>query len=1117
MLNFIISRSGGGKTTYVMDLIDSLAKKGKESILIVPEQFTFTVEKSLILHSGEQIASKADVLSFTALAERITDDSSDRTRPMLSQSAAGVIMSLALNDVKDKLKVYGKHASNKNASIEFVSLISEFKQNAISSDDIKNAVEMMPDSLLKSKLCDIELIMRTYDERINTSFFNPDDLLTQLEKTAELDTYIKHKTVFIDSFRGFTAQEYNIIEHFLKYDDDVYVTLCSYYEGNKYSSHFNITEPFSKTKRTAEKLISLAEKSGVNHPVPGSNKNLIFTNKEDRYASPELEHLEKSFALDTEDAFEDKCKNIILCRAPDIYSECAFVAATAKKLLREKRLRCRDIAIIARKIDNYEKPLKSALKKCGIPVYEDFRKPVDASPVINTVTSALAAAAGNFDNDSMMRYIKSGLIGLSSEEAALIENYCFVWNIRGRKWLDEWKSNPDGFGEVNKREEILLEKINSIRKRIILPVLELKKKIDKETGGEDAIKAVWEFIENINLRERIKDAAENMIANGEEGQAFELERMWDILVKSLDELVCVLKEETLSMRKISDALDIMLRSQTIGSLPQGLDEIVIGSADRMRIISPRIAFIIGANEGVFPPDSAIVSALTMKDRNKMAKFGIELSDSPEWKIADENLIAYSSINCPREFLAVSCSDSSADGSAINPGPFYKKIRNIFPNIKEINTQQLRHTYFAEGLLPAFEEFAKSEESEFRETIAEYFKEKPEFKGKIKALEKTAGIRDFRIEDKDTAKALYGKFRLSASQIEKFYKCPFSYFCSYGLSLKKIDEAKLDSMQIGNITHKVLEELLKNPGVDELINESDSKIKDRISVLAEKYIKEKTQDGIDSERFKYRINVIKRVILDIIKRICDEFAQSEFRPLDFELKIGGADIPAYKPDGAEFDISITGYVDRVDIAESRITGKKYFRIVDYKSGSKEFKLSDILHGINLQMLIYMFALEKKEAAKYQGFEPAGVLYYKAKSPIINEGDNKNVVESTRMEGVVLENDNVIRMMESDAEGKYINVSIKDGKISGMVLTEDEFDIIKCKTDFFINEMVNSLLSGNISAVPKVRKSGSNEFSPCIYCEFKSVCRYDDEIEKATYTVRNDKEERASLHEEVNSGE
>lgn len=1119
MPNFIISRSGGGKTTYVMNSIKTLSECGKRSLLIVPEQFSFTAEKALILNCGEKAAAQVDVLSFTALAEKIAESSGFNKNPLLNPASAGVIMSFALNDIKDELILYGKHASNKNTAKEFVSLISEFKQNAVSADNIAQAISKMPDSLLKAKLGDIEKIIRAYDERIGKSYFDPDDLLTAITKTAELDSFIKGKTVFIDSFRGFTAQEYAVIEHLIKYADNVYVALCSHYDSGVYSSDYNITEPFAKTKKTAERLISIAEKAGVGHPVAGSDKNIIFTSKDNRYAGEDLEHLEKAFALDTETEFEGECKNIILCRAPDIYSECAFAAATAKKLLREKNLRCRDIAVIARKIDKYEKPLKSALKKCGIPVYEDFRKPVDASPVINTVTSALSAASDNFSNDSMMRYIKSGLSGLTNEEASLVENYCFVWNIKGKRWLEEWKSNPDGFGETDEAVEERLVLLNSLRKRIVKPIIDLKNSIGEEIDGFEAVKAVWDFIEKINLRDEIRSAAEIMISDGNEGAAFELERMWNILIKSLDELATLLNGEKVGIRKLSDSMEIMFSSQTLGNLPQGLDEIVIGSADRMRIIAPKIAFIIGANEGVFPPEAVLVSALTTKDRNRMAQYGIELSDSPEWKIADENLIAYSSLCCPREFLAVTCTDSAADGSALNPGPFYKKIKKIFPDIKEYSSTDLGHLYFTEGLQPAFEELAKSNDSEYKETITEYFDNMPEYRGRLKALENATGIRNFNIEDRSVSEKLYKQpIYLSASKIEKFYQCPFSYFCNYGLKLNKLNEAKLDQLQIGNITHSVLENLLKDPGVDVLIEKSDGELREMISAAADTYLEDYTQSGIDSERFNYRFTVLKRVIFDILKRICDEFSQSDFRPEDFELLIGSDDIPAYRPEGSDGNISIGGYVDRVDIAVSKTTGKKYYRVVDYKTGSKEFRLSDILNGINLQMLIYMFALESKDAVKYSGYKPAGVLYYKANSKIVKEEDADKASGIDRMDGVVLDDENVIRMMENGAEGKFIHASVKDGKIDGLVLTDDEFDIIKSKTDFFITDMVRSLRNGNISALPKVsddkKKYGK---APCKFCDFKYICRYEDDIEMNVYKNRKDEVERISLHEEVNPGE
>lgn len=38
------------------------------------------------------------------------------------------------------------------------------------------------------------------------------------------------------------------------------------------------------------------------------------------------------------------------------------------------------------------------------------------------------------------------------------------------------------------------------------------------------------------------------------------------------------------------------------------------------------------------------------------------------------------------------------------------------------------------------------------------------------------------------------------------------------------------------------------------------------------------------------------------------------------------------------------------------GRRYFRIIDYKTGHKDFDYAELLYGKNLQMLLYLFALE-----------------------------------------------------------------------------------------------------------------------------------------------------------------
>ena len=55
------------------------------------------------------------------------------------------------------------------------------------------------------------------------------------------------------------------------------------------------------------------------------------------------------------------------------------------------------------------------------------------------------------------------------------------------------------------------------------------------------------------------------------------------------------------------------------------------------------------------------------------------------------------------------------------------------------------------------------------------------------------------------------------------------------------------------------------------------------------------------------------------------------------------------------LSVTGKVDRVDGWLKN--GKLYLRVVDYKTGKKAFDLADVRYGLGIQMLLYLFALQR----------------------------------------------------------------------------------------------------------------------------------------------------------------
>lgn len=1100
MLYLILSRNGGGKTTHINNLIEQFSAVGNKKItLIVPEQFSFMSEKLMLDRVGAKAMADIDVLSFTSLAEKLAGKPALHERRRLDDSARAVLMSLALESVRDKLKLYSNHVAKPSVISDFIALSSEFKLSSVSTDSVRIALADEQENLFKTKLGDIITVLDAYDAMIENSYFNPDTLLDELFDILAENNYFKDRLVFIDSFRGFTVQEYKIIERMLQKATAVYVTLCT----DNLQNSGDETDLFAHTKRTAQKLISCAKKNGTPVAKPQylsmRSKFNNFPPQFEKYASPELAALEQELFSPSPNVYEEECGNITLCKASDIYSECEFIACTAKKLIRENGYRCRDIAVIARNSGDYEAPLRTALKKCGISVFEDSRQPVDASPVINLVSCAVQIASKGFSTETVMRYLKTELAGFTMEEISEVENYCFLWQINKGGWLKDWEQNPRGFGVEMAEEDLeLLGSLNEIRRRIVAPLCSLRDSLADSTGEESA-KSVFTFLERINVAENLKALANELIASGETGIALELDRLWNVVCELLDSISNVAGGRNMTAPEFSAMLELMLSFQTTGNLPQGLDEITIGSADRIRTVSPKAVFIAGANSGVFPAVPSGGTTLTDKDRRRISEIGIELSDFGEFKLAEEKLIAYNAFCCASEKLFVCCPERDAKGEQLAPSELYTKIKSLFPLCKEVDASELDGIYYVEGSDPAFEQLAKNNapDSVLGATLNRYFSEIPEYSGKLSALERAGGIRDFRISDSSAAEKLFGKdMFISASRIEAYHKCPFAYFCRYGIKAMPRKIAELDPMQRGNVIHHVLEKLLTDYDSDFLCNAKRDELFDIILSVMNEYLMAKLDGSQRDERFMYLYRKLAVSICDVAQRLISELRLSEFKPVDFELSIGfDGEIPPYELKTANGKISISGAIDRVDKAV--INGKNYIRIVDYKSSGKDFKLSDVLQGLNMQMFVYLFALWQNGDKKYGEITPAGVLYYPANSPLISaergtekEDIEKEKLKKCRMQGIVLNDCDVVLAMDKSAGGLYIPAEFdKNGAMKGSLIKLSQLEKLKEKADKILCEMADSLHSGEISATPVY---GASYKHVCDYCDYKSVCSYESDI-------------------------
>lgn len=1096
MLYLILARAGGGKTTRITELMNDFSKNGKQVTLIVPEQFSFMSEKIMLQKTGAERFACIDVLSFTSLAEKLIGKPAFHERRRLDESAKAALMSFALETVCDKLTLYSEHITRGSVISEFVSLASEFKQSGVSPEELSRVAFSMEDSLLRKKLSDISVTLEAYDTLVSGSYFDPDDLLTELCEVLPESDYFNDRIVFIDGFRGFTALEHRVTEHMLRRSPAVYVTLCT----DDLSGMDDETDLFAHTKRTAAKLIEGAKKNNVAVAKPQYlSKRSKFNNFPphfQRYSSPELAALERELFDVSPNVYEGECPNITLCRAEDIYAECEFIACTAKKLVRENGLRSRDIAVIAADSSAYEAPLKSALKKCGISVFEDSRRPVDASPIVALVLSAAQIAAKGFDTESVMRYLKTELAGFDIDDIAKVENYCCLWQINGGEWLREWTKNPSGFGELQPEDAEELAILNELREKITAPLSRLCKTLAKGENGTAAARAMLNLLDEINAPENIRTLARRLSEQGDEGMALELDRIWELVMGILDSFEAVTRNRAVDAKRFFELIQLMLNVHTVGSLPQGLDEITIGSADRIRVASPKVVFIAGANAGVFPATALGSSSLTDNDRRRLLEMGIELAAFGEYKLAEQKLIAYNALCCASEKLFVCCPERGSKGEQLAPSELFAKIKELFPACREIKTESTDEMYRVEGKELAFEQLAKTPNGVLRASLLEYFSSDKNYSGRIAALERAGGMRAFAISDRSAAERLFGKnMKLSASRVESFYKCPFSYFCKYGIKALPRKVAELDPMQRGNVIHHVLESLLRTYDNAALSAMKRNELYDIIYAIMEEYLMRVLDGSGRSERFMYLYKKLASSVCDVAERLIEELSRSDFRPVEFEMKIDTqGKVPPYELYGDDFSVKISGAVDRVDMAE--INGKKYFRIIDYKSSGKDFLLSDVMQGLNMQMFIYLFAIWHGGKGMFDGAIPAGVLYYPANSPIVSasrsdseEKTQAAVRKKCRMQGMVLSDCDVVLAMDKEGNGEFIPADFKKGTMSGSLIGLTQLMRLKEKADSLLTEMSRLLRSGEIAALPA---NGKSYKDICGFCDYKTVCAYEEGV-------------------------
>ena len=1052
MLHLLLSADWTVQRQEILNRIAADVHAGRGGrILMVPELITHDTERRLCQTAGDTVSRYAEVLSFTRLARRVADSMGCAAESCMDNGGRLVAMAATARQLHSRLKAYAAVETKPEFLTELVDAVDEFKRCCITAADLQKAAENTEGSLAQ-KLEELSLLLSGYDALCAQGKRDPRDQMTWLLEQLEEGSFGEEHVFYIDGFPDFTRQNLAILEHLIRTSSSVTVGLnCDQVHSSKLA--------FEKAGDTASQLIQCAKRAGIEVKIeilPGRNTPI---------------------AACCSGIFQGNLANgkgsIQALRTDDPWSEVQLAAQRIMELV-QGGCRYRDISVVCADMGSYADVVRLVFNRCGIPAYQSGNEDILQKTVVSTVLAALDAALGGFEQRDVIRYLRSVLSPLDPDTCDRVENYAIIWGIRGNQWQATWDKNPGGLSQ-NWTESTTrrLESLNAAKDKALIPLFRLRQGFRDAKNLAQQVQALYAFLEEIRLAERLDQLANRMDAQNDNRSAQILNQLWEILLTALEQLHDVLGETVWEPEVFVRLLTLLLSQYNVGTIPPVLDAVTVGPVNAMRCQQQKHLILLGAEEGSLPGYGGSTGLLSDQERNALRDLGVPLTGGSVEGLQAEFAEIYGVFCGAEDSITILCSGPQ-------PSFVFRRVAEMAGGeqfVKPGPVSAMATKAEAAAWLACYGAAATAEElgigEEYRQTLgrANY------------------GLGTI---DRTHIPGLYGDFlNLSASQIDRQAECRLSYFLKYGLRAKERKEATVDPAEFGTYVHAVLENTARDVmalGGFETI--SLEQTMDIAMAHSQQYTQEHFGQ-IDSARLNYLFRRNRRELEMVVTELWQELRSAQFRPEEFELAFGDeGEMPAIAIDSPSMAAALRGFVDRVDIWEHN--GNHYFRVVDYKTGKKDFDYCDVFNGVGLQMLLYLFALEQ-EGENIVGSNPiaAGVQYFPARVPLMSadgalteEEAEAARVKDWKRRGLLLQDESVLAAMDPDEKmSRLCCTQKKDGSISGDLADREQLKLLRRYVFGWLSGMVDDIASGNVMPNPYTRGSSH---SACAFCPYGAVC-------------------------------
>ncbi len=1058
-LDFILSETVAGSVEAAVDEIVKKSQSNDQILVLVPEDSSLMIEKLAL----KKVCATANIniYSFVRLLEKLSNKNKDK---YIDRECSILIVRKIILDNFDSLVCFKKSAKSLGFAELIYDTISQLKASKVTPQDVL-AMQDKVNVSLKIKLHDIALIYEKYQNYLLERYLDSCDKLDLLLEVAKESEFIKNSFVYVVGFDNLTNQGAELIELLSKVSRGVKVA-CPYVSSKKANAHISDNELY-------QKLISIANKHNIKYNPVFVAQNFSKTQRhlcDNLYAYPY-----KTM---------DCTGGVVLFEGISPRSEVEFVATQIYNDLYKGKITPNDVCIICPDFETYSNFLEIEFKDRNIPLFINKSQELTSHPLFTFIKNALSAIRRGFESEDVLVFCKNPLLELG-DDVDIFENYCLKFGINHYAFL-----NPFTLGKSSENEFNIS---NEIRANVAKILTSLKEKIDECKSTASFSNAVLNFLEEINIKNRLENLYQTELELDEKS-AKVTEQVYDKCQSILNNLTTFLQDNDSTLDEFIALFDAAIQTSKINILPLTLSCVVC--SEDISSISPKIKQIyhLGVLDGVVPYKKQDLGLIADSELGSLGDL-LEKKIEPTIKTVNrrERFKVYNMVLLASEKLTLTYPIFSNSGEECKPSSLIDSISKLFTQKdlpqRIITSYETALSYGQENANLALYfgakdnaekkliELARQEKDNVclmdeKNVSALYFALKDNLSevSKICLLQLGEPVVFEKIEN---AKELFFKNKtVSISELERYFACPYSHFAVYGLGLKERELGGIKALDVGNILHKVCEKFIKM---------LDKANEDNIDRFAQKVLDDSVNElEVAVEGNGLILSILKGEALRLCRVLFYESQISSFKTRACELGFTS------KKTNFRDGIKLSGKVDRIDVWQD------YFKIVDYKTGNVSVASEDVYYGKKIQLISYLNA--------FSGFEnkkPAGVLYFPIKNKFA-DGEDK-VSDLYKNSGIILNDASVCMALDNTLSLDNPKSHIIKAELKNNAQTRESGELVLKQNDNLVsdevisglmkyvyelsNKAIGEILDG--FALPSPLDFGGGKL-PCDYCPLKNCC-------------------------------